>query len=242
MLKGKTVVVTGSGRGIGKCIAVKFAKEGSNIVLNDINDVSSEVIDEIKSYGVECIAIKASVSDFEDAKKLINGAKEAFGSVDVLVNNAGITKDMLVMRMSEEDFRKVIDVNLVGAFNTIRFASNIMLKQKEGAIINMASVVGRMGNIGQANYAASKAGIIGLTKSVAKELGMRGITCNALAPGFIQTDMTAVLSEDVKKQMLAAIPLKRMGTPDDVADACLFFAKNRYITGQVLNVDGGLLM
>jgi 3-oxoacyl-[acyl-carrier protein] reductase len=242
MLKGKTAVVTGAAKGIGKAIAVRFAQEGCNIVLNYRSSVSDEVIKEIESYGVECMAVKGDVSKFEDAEALIKGAKEKFGSVDVLVNNAGITKDGLLMRMSEADFDSVINTNLKGTFNTIRHASNVMLKQRSGSIINMASVVGEIGNVGQANYSASKAGVIGLTKTTARELASRGITCNAIAPGFIETDMTAVLKDDIKAAMAANIPLKRFGKPEDIAEAAVFLAKNRYITGQVLNVDGGMVM
>jgi len=242
MLKGKTAVVTGAAKGIGKAIAVRFAQEGCNIVLNYRSSVSDEVIKEIESYGVECMAVKGDVSKFEDAEALIKGAKEKFGSVDVLVNNAGITKDGLLMRMSEADFDSVINTNLKGTFNTIRHASNVMLKQRSGSIINMASVVGEIGNVGQANYAASKAGVIGLTKTTARELASRGITCNAIAPGFIETDMTAVLKDDIKAAMAANIPLKRFGKAEDAAEAAVFLAKNRYITGQVLNVDGGMVM
>lgn len=242
MLKGKTAVITGAAKGIGKAVAVAFAREGCNIVLNYRSTVSDEVIKEIESYGVECMAVKGDVSVFEEAEALIKGAKEKFGSVDVLVNNAGITKDGLLMRMSESDFDSVLNTNLKGTFNTIRHASNIMLKQRAGAIINMASVVGEIGNIGQANYAASKAGVIGLTKTTARELAARGVTCNAIAPGFIETDMTAVLKDDIKEAMAANIPLKRFGTGEDVAQAAVFLAKNRYITGQVINVDGGMVM
>jgi 3-oxoacyl-[acyl-carrier protein] reductase len=242
MLKGKTVVVTGAAKGIGKAIAMEFAKEGANIVLNYRSVVEDEVIKEIEAFGVECLAVKADVSDFAEAESLIKEAKAHFGSLDVLVNNAGITRDGLLMRMSEEDFDSVLRINLKGAFNTIRHASNIMLKQKQGTIINLSSVVGIMGNAGQANYAASKAGLIGLTKSTARELAARGITCNAIAPGFISTDMTAVLSDGVKEQMMSNIPLKAFGTGEDVAKAAVFLAKNRYITGQVLNVDGGMVM
>ena len=242
MLKGKTAVITGAAKGIGKAVAVAFAKEGCNIVLNYRSTVSDEVIKEIESYGVECMAVKGDVSVFEEAEALIKGAKEKFGSVDVLVNNAGITKDGLLMRMSESDFDSVLNTNLKGTFNTIRHASNIMLKQRAGAIINMASVVGEIGNVGQANYAASKAGVIGLTKTTARELAARGVTCNAIAPGFIETDMTAVLKDDIKEAMAANIPLKRFGTGEDVAQAAVFLAKNRYITGQVINVDGGMVM
>lgn len=242
MLKGKTAVITGAAKGIGRATAIRFAKEGCNIVLNYRSNVSDELITEIEGYGVECMPFKADVSKFDEAEMLIKEAKKKFGSVDVLVNNAGITRDMLIMRMSEYEFDSVISTNLKGAFNTIRFASNIMLKQRAGAIINMSSVVGLIGNAGQANYAASKAGVIGLTKATAKELAARGVTCNAIAPGFIETDMTEVLSDEVKNQMLASIPLKRFGNADEVAEVCVFLAKNRYITGQVINVDGGMVM
>lgn len=242
MLKGKTAVITGAAKGIGRATAIRFAKEGCNIVLNYRSSISDELITEIEGYGVECMPFKADVSKFDEAEMLIKEAKKKFGSVDVLVNNAGITRDMLIMRMSENEFDSVISTNLKGAFNTIRFASNIMLKQRAGAIINMSSVVGLIGNAGQANYAASKAGVIGLTKATAKELAARGVTCNAIAPGFIETDMTDVLSDEVKNQMLASIPLKRFGNADEVAEVCVFLAKNRYITGQVINVDGGMVM
>lgn len=242
MLKGKTAVITGAAKGIGRATAIRFAKEGCNIVLNYRSNVSDKLITEIEGYGVECMPFKADVSKFDEAEMLIKEAKKKFGSVDVLVNNAGITRDMLIMRMSEDEFDSVISTNLKGAFNTIRFASNIMLKQRAGAIINMSSVVGLIGNAGQANYAASKAGVIGLTKATAKELAARGVTCNAIAPGFIETDMTEVLSDEVKNQMLASIPLKRFGNADEVAEVCVFLAKNRYITGQVINVDGGMVM
>ena len=242
MLKGKTAVITGAAKGIGRATAIRFAKEGCNIVLNYRSNVSDELIAEIEGYGVECMPFKADVSKFDEAEMLIKEAKKKFGSVDVLVNNAGITRDMLIMRMSEDEFDSVISTNLKGAFNTTRFASNIMLKQRAGAIINMSSVVGLIGNAGQANYAASKAGVIGLTKATAKELAARGVTCNAIAPGFIETDMTDVLSDEVKNQMLASIPLKRFGNADEVAEVCVFLAKNRYITGQVINVDGGMVM
>lgn len=242
MLKNKTVIVTGAAKGIGRAIALRFAKEGCNIVLNYRSNVSDELIEEIKSYGVECLPFKADVSVYSEAETLIKESKKHFGSVDVLVNNAGITRDMLIMRMSEDEFDSVINTNLKGTFNTIRHVSSVMLKQKSGAIINLSSVVGLMGNVGQANYAASKAGVIGLTKSTARELAARGITCNAIAPGFIETDMTSVLKDDVKEAMLNAIPLKKFGQAEDIAEAAVFLAKNRYITGQVLNVDGGMVM
>ena len=204
--------------------------------------MSDETVKEIEEQGVKCMPVQGDVSDFDFAKNLIRDVKKEFGSIDVLVNNAGITKDMLLMRMSEEQFDSVINTNLKGSFNMIRHASSGMLKQRSGAIINMSSVSGVAGNIGQANYAASKAGVIGLTKATAKELAQRGVTCNAIAPGFIETDMTAVLNDDTKDAILNSIPLSRAGKPEDVANAAVFLAKNSYITGQVLNVDGGMIM
>ncbi len=242
MLKDKTAVVTGAAKGIGRAIAIALAKKGCNIVLNYRSSVSEELVKEIEDCGVKCLAVKADVSNFAEAETLIKTAKAEMGSVDVLVNNAGITRDGLLMRMSEKDFDDVINTNLKGAFNTIRHASNVMLKQRAGAIINISSVVGLMGNVGQANYAASKAGVIGLTKSAARELAARGVTVNAVAPGFIATDMTEVLKEDIQQKMIDSIPLKKAGTPEEVASAVVFFAENRYITGQVLNVDGGMVM
>ena len=242
MLQGKTAVVTGAAKGIGKAIALAFAKEGCNIVLNYHSSLDDETVQEIEACGVTCMPVQGDVSDFAFAADMMKKVKKELGSVDILVNNAGITKDMLLMRMTEEQFDSVIQTNLKGTFNMIRHASSIMLKQRSGAIINMSSVVGVMGNVGQANYAASKAGIIGLTKSTATELAARGVTCNAIAPGFVETDMTAALSEDLQKQMLETIPLKRYGQVDDIAQAAVFLAKNTYITGQVLHVDGGMCM
>ena len=242
MLQGKTAVVTGAAKGIGKAIALAFAKEGCNIVLNYHSSLDDETVQEIEACGVTCMPVQGDVSDFAFAADMMKKVKKELGSVAILVNNAGITKDMLLMRMTEEQFDSVIQTNLKGTFNMIRHASSIMLKQRSGAIINMSSVVGVMGNVGQANYAASKAGIIGLTKSTAKELAARGVTCNAIAPGFVETDMTAALSEDLQKQMLETIPLKRYGQVDDIAQAAVFLAKNTYITGQVLHVDGGMCM
>ena len=242
MLQGKTAVVTGAAKGSGKAIALAFAKEGCNIVLNYHSSLDDETVQEIEACGVTCMPVQGDVSDFAFAADMMKKGKKELGSVDILVNNAGITKDMLLMRMTEEQFDSVIQTNLKGTFNMIRHASSIMLKQRSGAIINMSSVVGVMGNVGQANYAASKAGIIGLTKSTAKELAARGVTCNAIAPGFVETDMTAALSEDLQKQMLETIPLKRYGQVDDIAQAAVFLAKNTYITGQVLHVDGGMCM
>jgi len=242
MLKNKTVVVTGAAKGIGKAIALEFAKKGANIVLNYRSTVDKALIQEIKGYGVGCLPIQGDVSNFTTAQTMINTAKNEFQTIDVLVNNAGITKDGLLMRMSEEDFDSVINVNLKGTFNMIKHVSGIMLKQKSGTIINMTSVVGIMGNAGQANYASAKAGIIGLTKSTAKELASRGITCNAIAPGFIQTDMTDVLSDSVKEAMKNVIPLKQFGQVEDVAKTAVFLSKSKYITGQVIHVDGGMIM
>ena len=242
MLNGKTAVVTGAAKGIGKAAAIAFAKKGCNIVLNYHSTLPDGVVSEIEACGVKCLPVKGDVADFEFAAQLVKDVKKEFGTLDVLVNNAGITRDMLLMRMSEEQFDQVINTNLKGTFNMVRHASSIMLKQRSGAIINMASVSGVTGNIGQVNYSASKAGVIGLTKSAARELAQRGVTCNAIAPGFIETDMTDVLGEDVKEAMLGSIPLKRYGSVEDIASAAVFLAENTYITGQVLNVDGGMVM
>lgn len=244
-MKGRTAVVTGAAKGIGKAIALELARKGVNLVLNYRNsDVAiKEVIMEIENMGQKAIAVKADVSDFKQAELLIKSAIENFGSLDILVNNAGITKDGLLMRMTEEDFDKVIQTNLKGTFNCIRHASAIMLKQKKGKIVNISSVVGICGNVGQVNYAASKAGVIGITKSAAKELASRGVTVNAVAPGFINTDMTEILSDKIKESFINEIPLKRFGEAEDVAKAVCFLASDDadYITGQVLQVDGGLV-
>lgn len=246
MLKDKVAIVTGGTRGIGRAIALKLADQGANIVINYRN--SDKEAEELKSIlegkGVKVLTVKCDISNFEDSKNLMDKCKEAFGKIDILVNNAGITKDTLIMRMKEEDFDNVINVNLKGTFNCAKHASAIMLKQRFGKIINMTSVVGIAGNAGQVNYAASKAGVIGLTKSLAKELGSRGITVNAVAPGFINTDMTASLSEKVKEEASKNIPLKRLGDPEDVANLVGFLASDaaNYITGQVINVDGGMVM
>lgn len=242
MLNGKTAVVTGAAKGIGREIALAFAKEGCNIVLNYHSTLPDDVTSEIGKCGVRCMPVQGDVADFSFAAQLVKDVKKEFGTLDVLVNNAGITRDMLIMRMSEEQFDQVINTNLKGTFNMIRHACSLMLKQRSGAIINMASVAGVTGNIGQANYAASKAGIIGMTKSVARELAQRGVTCNAIAPGFIETDMTDVLTDEVKQGMLKSIPLGRYGKTSDIASAAVFLAENTYITGQVLNVDGGMVM
>lgn len=244
MLKGKTAVITGGSRGIGKAIALKLAEMGANIVVSYRSSSIEEVLNEIRALGVNAIGVQGDISNSEDADKLIKTAHSEFGSLDILVNNAGITKDGLLMRMKDADFDSVINTNLKGTFNTIRSASSIMMKQRSGKIINLTSVVGITGNAGQANYASSKAGVIGLTKSVARELASRGVTCNAVAPGFIETDMTEALSEKVKEATLSTIPLKKLGTTEDVANLVGFLASDlsNYITGQVINVDGGMVM
>lgn len=246
MLTGKVAVVTGAGRGIGRAIALKLAELGASIVINYRSSAkeAEELIEQIRNKGGKAEAVQGDVSLFEDSERVIKFAVEKFGSLDILVNNAGITKDTLLLRMKEEDFSKVLDVNLKGVFNCTKHASSIMLKQKSGKIINISSVIGLIGNAGQANYAAAKAGIIGFTKSIAKELGARGITVNAIAPGFITTDMTEVLSDKVKEKLLESVPLKRLGNPEDVANLTAFLASENanYITGQVINVDGGMVM
>lgn len=246
MLKNKCAVITGATRGIGRAIAKKYASLGANIVINYRNSDSEAKIleEELKRLGVEVLVIKADISNFNEAQNLINSAKERFGAVDILVNNAGITKDGLVMRMKEEDFDSVIQVNLKGVFNCLRSVSPIMIRQKSGKIINMSSVVGIVGNAGQINYCAAKAGVIGMTKSLAKELGGRGINVNAIAPGFIKTDMTDKLSDKNKEVIMENIPLKRIGVVEDIAEVAAFLASEAasYITGQVISVDGGMSM
>lgn len=246
ILQGKTALVTGGSRGIGRAIALKLAELGANIVVNYRSSANAveETVKDIESKGTKAIAVQGDVSSFTDAEKIIKTAVNEFGTLDILVNNAGITADGLLMRMKEEDFDKVIEVNLKGAFNCIRHASSIMVKQRAGKIINISSVVGITGNAGQANYAAAKAGIIGLTKSAAKELASRGINVNAVAPGFIETDMTDALSEKVREGALGNIPLKRFGKAEDVAEVVAFLSSDNssYITGQVINVDGGMVI
>lgn len=241
-LENKNVFITGSSRGIGLAIAHKFASLGANIVLNSRGQISEELLASFKSYGVKVLAISGDVSDYTDAKRMVDQAIKELGSVDVLVNNAGITQDTIMLKMTEEDFERVLKVNLTGAFNMTQSVLKQMIKAREGAIINMSSVVGLMGNVGQANYAASKAGIIGFTKSVAREVAGRNVRVNAIAPGMIESDMTAVLSDKVKDAMLAQIPMKQFGQAEQVADVAVFLASQDYLTGQVIAIDGGLTM
>lgn len=244
-MTGKTVIVTGASRGIGRSIAVAFAKSGANIVAADVlEDVLAQTCVELEKLGVQALPVKVDVSKPADTDALAEAAVKRFGRIDVLVNNAGITRDTLILRMKEEQWDSVLSVNLKGAFNCIKSCSRHIMKQDEGRIVNIASVIGIRGNAGQANYAASKAGLIALTKSAAREFASRNITVNAVAPGFIQTDMTAALPEDVKKAMMEQIPLHKLGVADDVANAVLFLSGNlaSYITGQVIVVDGGMVM
>lgn len=239
-------LITGGARGIGKQIAITLAKEGYDIALNyrSNTDELVKLKEEIESYKVKCLLVQGDVSNFGDTERIAKETIDEFGKIDVLVNNAGITKDMLLLRMKKEDFESVLDVNLVGTFNMTKNVANYMMKARQGKIINISSVVGVSGNAGQANYAASKAGIIGFTKSLAKELASRNVLVNAVAPGFIGTDMTNVLKDDVKEKILEQIPLKRIGNAEEVANVVKFLASNdsSYITGQVINIDGGMLM
>ncbi|MEA1939300.1 MAG: 3-oxoacyl-[acyl-carrier-protein] reductase [Candidatus Caldatribacteriota bacterium] len=246
MLKGKVAIVTGASRGIGWAIALNLAKSGSNLILNYNHNESGakELSRIIESMGVKSHLFQGDVSDFAQTEKMVAYTFKTFGRLDILINNAGINNDKLLIRMKEEDFDRVLSTNLKGTFNCIKHASKIMLKQRHGNIINISSVVGLVGNIGQSNYAASKAGIIGLTKSLAKELAPRGITVNAIAPGFIKTVMTEKLPDKIREKMLDDIPLKKFGEPEDVANLVDFLVseKANYITGQVINVDGGMVM
>lgn len=245
-LSNKTAIITGSARGIGRAIAEKLAEAGANIVVSDIMaEAGQNTANEIaEKYGVKTIFVEANVTKEEDNTKLVDTAVETFGSIDIMVNNAGITKDGLFMRMSEADFARVVDINLKGAFLGAHAAYLKMMKQRSGSIINMASVIGLTGNLGQANYAASKAGLIGMTKSIAAEAAKRGVRCNAIAPGYIQSEMTDILKEDVKKAILDKVPMGTMGTTEDVANAVLFLASDlsSYITGKTITVDGGMVM
>ncbi|SIT67514.1 3-oxoacyl-[acyl-carrier-protein] reductase [Edaphobacillus lindanitolerans] len=245
-LEGKTAIVTGASRGIGRAIAIRLAEEGARVAVNyaGSEDKANETVRIIEEAGGEAFAIRASVSDADDVKTLVDETASRFGSVDILVNNAGITKDNLLMRMKEDEWDDVIDTNLKGVFLCTKAVARPMMKQRSGTIVNLASVVGVAGNAGQANYVAAKAGVIGLTKTAAKELSARGIRVNAVAPGFITTDMTDKLPEEVKEGMLGQIPLGKLGSPENVADAVLFLASgdSEYITGQTLHVDGGMVM
>lgn len=244
MLENKVALVTGAGRGIGRAIAVALAKEGAEVVVNynGSEERAKEVKQTIEENGGKASIYKCNVSDFEACEAMIKDIVKEHGSLDILVNNAGITKDGLIMKMKEEDFDSVLNVNLKGTFNTIRHSARQMLRQKSGKIINISSVSGILGNAGQANYAASKAGVIGLTKTMARELGSRGITVNAIAPGFVDTEMTGVLSEEIRENACRQIILGRFGKPEDIANVAVFLASDKadYITGQVISVDGGM--
>ncbi|MDQ0159127.1 3-oxoacyl-[acyl-carrier-protein] reductase [Alkalibacillus salilacus] len=246
MLEGQTALVTGASRGIGRAIALELAKNGANVVVNYAGNQAraDEVVEEIKEFGQEAIAYQANVSNSEEVTAMIKQTVDQFGSVDILVNNAGITRDNLLMRMKEEEFDEVIDTNLKGVFNCIKGLTRQMMKQRGGKIVNVASIVGVMGNPGQVNYVAAKSGVIGMTKSVAKELAARDVNVNAVAPGFIATDMTEDLTDEQKQQMYDMIPLNRLGDPEDVARVVRFLATDdaKYMTGQTLHVDGGMVM
>lgn len=246
LLEGKTALITGAARGIGKAIALKFASEGANIAFTDlvIDENGKKTEEEIAALGVKVKGYASNAANFEETEKVVNQVKEDFGSIDILVNNAGITKDGLMMRMSEQQWDAVIAVNLKSAFNFIHACLPIMMRQRSGSIINMASVVGVHGNAGQANYAASKAGLIALAKSIAQEVGSRGIRANAIAPGFIETAMTAALPDNVREDWVKKIPLRRGGKPEDIADVATFLASDlsSYVSGQVIQVDGGMNM
>ncbi|EEH98722.1 MULTISPECIES: 3-oxoacyl-[acyl-carrier-protein] reductase [Bacillota] len=246
MVKDKNAIVTGGTRGIGREIARTLAQNGANIAINyrKYNEEVESLIEELKSFGVKVVACKCDVSNEEEVINFIKEVKDKFESIDILVNNAGITKDGLIIRMSEKDFDDVIDVNLKGTFNTTKAVSSIMVKQRYGKIINISSVVGVAGNAGQCNYAASKAGVIGFSKSVARELAARNINVNVIAPGYINTDMTSVLPDRVKEEVIKTIPMKKIGEPKEIANLVLFLSSNlsNYITGQVINVDGGMVM
>ena len=244
MLKGRVAIITGASRGIGKAIAIKLGEAGANLVLNHYEPEELDLSKSIKSQGGKVYTLKGDISQFDEAGKLIDYAMEIFSRIDILVNNAGINRDNLLVTMKEEEFDRVISVNLKGTFNCIKHVSKVMLKQRYGKIISISSIVGLIGNIGQANYAASKAGIMGLTKSVAKELGSRGITANAIAPGYIKTVMTDKLPDKIKEKMLNNIPLKKFGEIEDVANLVDFLVSEKagYITGQVINIDGGMVM
>ena len=241
-LKNKNVFVTGSSRGIGLAIAHKFASKGANIVLNSRGELPAGLVDEFASYGVKVVGVTGDVSQAAEAKRMVAEAIEALGSVDILVNNAGITNDKLMLKLTEEDFEQVLKVNLTGAFNMTQSVLKPMTRARQGAIINLSSVVGLTGNVGQANYAASKAGLIGFTKSVAREVAARGVRVNAIAPGFIESDMTDAIPEKMQEAILAGIPMKRIGKAEEVASVASFLAQQNYLTGQVIAIDGGMTM
>ena len=241
-VKNKNVFVTGSTRGIGLAIAHRFASLGANVVLNGRSEISAKLIDSFKDYQVKVIVISGDVSQFDDAKRMVDEAIAKLGSVDILVNNAGITNDKLMLKMTEADFESVLKVNLTGAFNMTQSVLKPMTRARQGAIINLSSVVGLTGNVGQANYAASKAGLIGFTKSVAREVAPRGVRVNAIAPGFIESDMTDVIPEKMQEAILAGIPMKRIGKAEEVATVASFLAEQEYLTGQVIAIDGGMAM
>ncbi|MCO4603606.1 beta-ketoacyl-acyl carrier protein reductase [Streptococcus infantarius subsp. infantarius] len=241
-IKNKNVFVTGSTRGIGLAIAHRFASLGANVVLNGRSEISAKLIDSFKDYQVKVIVISGDVSQFDDAKRMVDEAIAKLGSVDILVNNAGITNDKLMLKMTEADFESVLKVNLTGAFNMTQSVLKPMTRARQGAIINLSSVVGLTGNVGQANYAASKAGLIGFTKSVAREVAARGVRVNAIAPGFIESDMTDTIPEKMQEAILAGIPMKRIGKAEEVATVASFLAEQEYLTGQVIAIDGGMAM
>lgn len=241
-IKAKNVFVTGSTRGIGLGIAHEFARRGANVILNGRSEISEALLQEFAEYDVKVIGISGDISQEADAKRMVNEAIAALGSVDILVNNAGITNDKLMLKMTEVDFEKVLKINLTGAFNMTQAVLKPMTRARQGAIINVSSVVGLTGNVGQANYAASKAGLIGFSKSVAKEVAARGVRVNVIAPGFIESDMTDAIPEKMKDGILGQIPMKRIGKPQEVAQVAAFLAEQEYLTGQVLAIDGGMTM
>ena len=245
-MNGKVALVTGASRGIGRAVAIELAKNGVNLIINysGSEEAAKEVLKEVTKLGIQAYIYKANVGNYNECAAMVEFAIEKFSKIDILVNNAGITKDMLLMRMSEEQFDDVININLKGTFNCMQLVSKYMIKAKSGRIINMASVSGRLGNAGQVNYAASKAGVEGMTKAAAREMAARGITVNAIAPGFVKTDMTDVLSDNVKENIIESIPMKTFGIPEDIAKTVVFLAGEgaRYITGQTISVDGGMYM
>lgn len=245
-MNGKVALVTGASRGIGRAVAMELAKNGVNLIINysGSEEAAKEVLKEVTKLGIQAYIYKANVGNYKECAAMVEFAIEKFSKIDILVNNAGITKDMLLMRMSEEQFDDVININLKGTFNCMQLVSKYMIKAKSGRIINMASVSGRLGNAGQVNYAASKAGVEGMTKAAAREMAARGITVNAIAPGFVKTDMTDVLSDKVKENIIESIPMKTFGMPEDIAKTVVFLAGDgaRYITGQTISVDGGMYM